>query len=841
MASSHSLGSSTRRSTFDNTFGFPLHQPVPDRSARLFVPVRSCAAELCPDYLCSVSCVVCKDKIGSPRETTSLECGHHMCNHCLKHSFRVSLTDPKALAPRCCKVDIPPKHVAKLFDSAFHHDWHQKFSERPSLAPPRGRLFCPSPRCGTVIRNEDIRHDGGHRHGRCSRCKTKVCCVCHEHWHHPRDCPGEVDADRSFEPARVEDRTLQQRCHRCDTVVDFKEGRSHMTWYGPSRAARRASAPAFINIWCSSNRCGAESCTACGDRYKACNCPRPWFDESLEAEPAEYMDVPAIAAVTARPNPFGGRAGHAKRFDTAPQSPRAFRSDADIQLTNSLRPRPSSFEEAAMLHRLQERREPKHARPFADFPDHDREPAPARERAPRTRRTVCEEYRRRPATVVVSPPPQMQMHAPPPPHSAYDGPISAYDYAGAGRAPRGIRYASPERWQAASRPASPDRDSRWHIPSRIHSRAQSRAPSRPPSRPMSPEGLTWGGPSRQQSPERGRWRSHSRAQSADRGALWRARSVGAPIYDSPDRERSPSAETHRHPSRYPSRAPSRAASRPPSRVISRAPSPPDTRRAPSPPASRRAPSPVRSMRSRRAPSRARTQRAPSPPGTHRSPSPDQRRSHTPARSRAQTPDRRRSHTPDARRTSSLDHLADRFNPEIRGSTPGMAGALAPLGYMGIGHMGLMNMMSPPPPPPSYAATHSGYAPTQLGHLPMVPVPPPAASGGRRHNMMDEEVYSSIPGHRGAARSPGGLTKFPHEQEPVVSPIDAAVNAGLPYAPHVRRRPPQATRVHGHEPPKPSVLAGLAGPGRGLNRVFEWRNYVEPGIPEGEHPPSIVAQ
>ena len=179
----------------------------------------------------------------------------------------------------------------------------------------------------------------------------------------------------------------------------------------------------------------------------------------------------------------------------------------------------------------------------------------------------------------------------------------------------------------------------------------------------------------------------------------------------------------------------------------------------------------------------------------------------------------------------MDHLADRFNPEARVNTPGMAGALAPLGPMG--HLGPMMMMPPPPPPPSYAAT-------QGGHLPMVPVPPPAASGGRRR-MMEEEVYSSIPGHRGATRSSGGLTRFHHEQEPFAAAVDAAVHGGSPYAPHVRRRPPQATRVHGHELPRPSVLAGLAGPGRGLNRVFEWRNYVEPGIPEGEQPPSIVAQ
>ncbi len=34
-------------------------------------------------------------------------------------------------------------------------------------------------------------------------------------------------------------------------------------------------------------------------------------------------------------------------------------------------------------------------------------------------------------------------------------------------------------------------------------------------------------------------------------------------------------------------------------------------------------------------------------------------------------------------------------------------------------------------------------------------------------------------------------------------------------------------------PRMSSLAGLTGPGRGMNRVFEWRDYVEPGVPDGE--------
>jgi len=33
----------------------------------------------------------------------------------------------------------------------------------------------------------------------------------------------------------------------------------------------------------------------------------------------------------------------------------------------------------------------------------------------------------------------------------------------------------------------------------------------------------------------------------------------------------------------------------------------------------------------------------------------------------------------------------------------------------------------------------------------------------------------------------------------------------------------------------STLAGLGGPGRGMNRVHEWAAYVEPGEPQEEAP------
>lgn len=59
-----------------------------------------------------------------------------------------------------------------------------------------------------------------------------------------------------------------------------------------------------------------------------------------------------------------------------------------------------------------------------------------------------------------------------------------------------------------------------------------------------------------------------------------------------------------------------------------------------------------------------------------------------------------------------------------------------------------------------------------------------------------------------------------------------VNAGSYHAPNVRRRSTQAYREHSkYDLPRPSVLAGLGGIGRGMHRVSDWVGYVEPGPPD----------
>ncbi|KAL2137535.1 hypothetical protein VTI28DRAFT_9170 [Corynascus sepedonium] len=260
---------------------------------------------------------------------------------------------------------------------------------------------------------------------------------------------------------------------------------------------------------------------------------------------------------------------------------------------------------------------------------------------------------------------------------------------------------------------------------------------------------------------------------------------------------------------------------------------------------------------------------------------------SPERPMPATDERRRAPSPERRRASSLERrLAGRFKKETR-QNPGTP--VAPVGAVGPGALspvGALGPLSPSraPPPPSRAATHIGAS------IPMAPAPPPppVVPGApppvpslRRHHTMDEDIYGPganmgpppmadwfgppLPhGHPHAhphshPPPPGmGLGMPPMMQQPppphhphhpsvhdvVAADMNAAAAAaaanGSPRAPHVRRRPPaQAHREHSkYDVPRSSVLAGLAGMGRGMHRVSEWVNYVEPGPPE-EMAPTVM--
>ncbi|KAI0523634.1 hypothetical protein F5B22DRAFT_406616 [Xylaria bambusicola] len=141
------------------------------------------------------------------------------------------------------------------------------------------------------------------------------------------------------------------------------------------------------------------------------------------------------------------------------------------------------------------------------------------------------------------------------------------------------------------------------------------------------------------------------------------------------------------------------------------------------------------------------------------------------------------------RASSMERrLADRFSEQRQNSNS------RPFG---------------PPIPPSTAP------PMGMGLPPLRPNPMVPSPISRRHTM-DDDLYDLPFDPRYASHS------IPRRHPPHNYMDDFAV-----HAPMGRRRFRQM------EPPKPSELAGLTGPGSGMNRVYEWVNHVDPYPPDNQ--------
>ncbi|RYO98624.1 hypothetical protein DL766_001076 [Monosporascus sp. MC13-8B] len=155
VTSSHSLGSSSKRSSALEALFSPRRQPSSEKPAKI------------------VECVACRDEVSS-NKAPKLKCGHRMCNPCLRRKFRLSIQDPSQMPPKCCTADrISLKHVQDLFPDKFKNAWNQKFNEFSTRDP----IYCPRRKCGEWIKPERIYE----RNGR-NRCGAEFCMMCGAKW-----------------------------------------------------------------------------------------------------------------------------------------------------------------------------------------------------------------------------------------------------------------------------------------------------------------------------------------------------------------------------------------------------------------------------------------------------------------------------------------------------------------------------------------------------------------------------------------------------------------------------------------------------------------------------------
>ena len=194
------------------------------------------------------------------------------------------------------------------------------------------------------------------------------------------------------------------------------------------------------------------------------------------------------------------------------------------------------------------------------------------------------------------------------------------------------------------------------------------------------------------------------------------------------------------------------------------------------------------------------------PSRHRGASPDLRHAPSFERDPARSASKRRTITPSLEKRK----LASRFDAETR-QGPGYPPMVAP------------PMMAASPP------SHAATAPIRFSGGAALPPPPP---GIKRH-LTEEEYYTTSRSTRSSDRDrmPMPARHHSYHESPQQPRYPAYYEGGIPArTPSGRRRSGQATKEHVKDDLPPSVLAGLGGPGKGMERVQEWNKYVEPGPP-----------
>ncbi|RYP26419.1 hypothetical protein DL767_008043 [Monosporascus sp. MG133] len=266
------LGSSSKRSSAFEALLSPRRQQSFDKPAKI------------------VECVACRDEVSS-NKAPKLKCGHRMCNLCLRRKFRLSIQDPSQMPPKCCTADpIDLTHVQDLFPDKFKNTWNQKFTEFSTRDP----IYCPRRKCGEWIKPERI---------------------------HERNGRKDEETRQILHQAKEEG---WQRCFKCRTLVELKEGCNHMMC-----------------------RCGAEFCMMCGAKWKSCECPL-FNNDTAEQDRLESMQVPS--PIIDRDRLGGGDS----------LSPRDSRTGRGV--VSGARSRQPTYEEDAYSRRLQVQEDEDYAR-----------------------------------------------------------------------------------------------------------------------------------------------------------------------------------------------------------------------------------------------------------------------------------------------------------------------------------------------------------------------------------------------------------------------------------------------------------------------------------------------
>lgn len=163
-----------------------------------------------------IKCVACEEEL-QPKDLILTTCGHCYCGSCLITAFQTAVSDESLYPPSCCaNTPIPLDHATRFLDPELETTFEEKGVEFSTV----DRTYCSDPTCSTFIPPDDYYAD----RAICPKCLSRTCVVCKAPGHEG-DCPADLELAALLKYA---EEMRWQRCYSCFSVVQRRDGCSHM-------------------------------------------------------------------------------------------------------------------------------------------------------------------------------------------------------------------------------------------------------------------------------------------------------------------------------------------------------------------------------------------------------------------------------------------------------------------------------------------------------------------------------------------------------------------------------------------------------------------------------------
>lgn len=213
----------------------------------------------------SIICMICEEDY-HPTVTSTLNCRHIWCRHCLREQFEAATRSESSWPPRCCGQTIAAENIRVLLNPSLLARYAAKSIEWATT----NRTYCHENTCSEFILPQTITG----RRARCPRCERVTCSECKKAYHVNEPCPEDSENDNILR--QMAEENGWPRCPGCDRYVEITHGCNHMTCL-----------------------CRTQFCYQCSREWKQCQCPQ-FTEHLLLAEEERVVNREGIVGEAAR-------------------------------------------------------------------------------------------------------------------------------------------------------------------------------------------------------------------------------------------------------------------------------------------------------------------------------------------------------------------------------------------------------------------------------------------------------------------------------------------------------------------------------------------------------------